>query len=184
MRRGEVRGLQWGDISDGVIHIRHNWIKGEGIKVPKCGSARAVPVTASVKSMLDAVYNVSKNTDPQTFVFLLPYAPGTPVTEQYFRHAMDRELTAIGIPGAWPRWKKEKAPEGYVDEQKRRNITFHSLRHTFITMSRMAGITDIEIQALAGHKDSRMMENYSHAAQVLDFGALREKMDAAIGEGA
>jgi integrase len=48
----------------------------------------------------------------------------------------------------------------------------------------MAGITDLEIQALAGHKDARMMENYSHAAQVLDFGALREKMNAAIEKGA
>ena len=25
MRRGEIRGLQWGDIQDGLIHIRHNW---------------------------------------------------------------------------------------------------------------------------------------------------------------
>jgi len=184
MRRGEIRGLQWGDISDGVIHIRHNWVRGDFLKAPKCGSARTVPVPSSVQSALDMVQNVSKNTEPQTFIFERIDSPGTPVSEQFFRHALERELSAIGIPGAWPRWKKEKPPEEYANRQKERNLTLHSLRHTFITMSRMAGITDLEIQALAGHKDSRMMENYSHAAQVLDFGALREKMNAAIEKGA
>ena len=67
-----------------------------------------------------------------------------------------------------------------MNEQKRRNLTFHSLRHTFVTLSRMAGITDIEIQALAGHKDARMMENYSHAGQVLDFTDAREKLEKAL----
>jgi integrase len=47
VRMGEVRGLQWGDIKDGLIHIRHNWINGEGIKAPKCkgGAARENPRT-------------------------------------------------------------------------------------------------------------------------------------------
>jgi integrase len=70
----------------------------------------------------------------------------------------------------------------YVNEQTRLNLTFHGLRHTFITLGRLAGITDLEIQALAGHKSSRMMERYSHASQVLDFTAAREKLEKAIGE--
>jgi integrase len=184
MRRGEIRGLQWGDISDGVIHICHNWVRGDFLKSPKCGSTRIVPVPSSVQSVLDMVKDISKNTAPEIFIFEQLDKSGIPVAEQFFRHALERELSAIGIPGVWPRWKKEKAPEGYVNEQKQRNLTFHSLRHTFITLSRMAGITDLEIQALAGHKDARMMENYSHAAQVLDFGALREKINAAIEKGA
>jgi len=184
MRRGEIRGLQWGDIKDGVINIQHNWVKGEKIKAPKCGSARTVPVTTCVQLLLNTVYSVSKNTSPQTFIFEQLDKPGVPVSEQYFRHALDRELSAIGIPGAWPRWKKEGKPDGYANEQKRRNLTLHSLRHTFVTLSRMAGITDLEIQALAGHKSAAMMENYSHAAQVLDFEALRAKMNAAIEQGA
>jgi integrase len=180
LRRGEIRGLQWGDISKGVIHIQHNWVKREGLKIPKCGSTRIVPITASVQSLLDTVQNISRNTEPQSYIFEQIDNPGIPVSEQYFRHALDRELSAIGIPGEWPRWKKEKVPEGYVNEQKRRNLTFHSLRHTFVTLSRMAGITDIEIQALAGHKDARMMENYSHAGQVLDFTDAREKLEKAL----
>jgi integrase len=43
-----------------------------------------------------------------------------------------------------------------------RHLTYHGLRHTYITLGRMAGINDLEIQALAGHKSGRMMERYSH----------------------
>ena len=68
-----------------------------------------------------------------------------------------------------------------MNEQGRRNLTFHGLRHTFITLGRLAGITDIEIRALARHKSVAMMERYSHAAQVLDFAAAREKLERAVG---
>jgi len=32
LRRGEMRGLQWGDISKGIIDIKHNYLQKEGIK--------------------------------------------------------------------------------------------------------------------------------------------------------
>jgi integrase len=180
MRRGEIRGLQWGDIGEGIITIRHNWVDSEGLKAPKCASHRVVPFPISVQTVLETVRNSSKNTAPESFIFEQIDNPGIPVGEQFFRHALDRELSAIGIPGEWPRWEKEKASEGYVNEQKRRNLTFHSLRHTYITLGRLAGITDVEIQALAGHRDGRMMENYTHTGQVLDFTAAREKLEKAL----
>ena len=77
--------------------------------------------------------------------------------------------------------RRTETAEGYVNEQKRRNLTFHGLRHTFITLGRLAGISDLEIQALARHKSGAMMERYSHASQVLDFTAAREKPERAIG---
>ena len=43
------------------------------------------------------------------------------------------------------------------------------MRHTFVTLARMAGVPDITVQALAGHKSAEMMNRYSHAAQVIDF---------------
>jgi integrase len=182
---GEVRGLQWGDIKDGLIHIRHNWINGEGIKAPKCkgGAARenprTVPLPSSVAAILETLRGL--NPAPDSFVMQSFQRDGEPVGKEYFRYVMDKELSAVGIPGAWPRRKKESAPEGYVNEQKRRNLTFHAMRHTFITLGRLAGITDLEIQALAGHKSGAMMENYSHAAQVLDFATAREKLEKAVG---
>jgi integrase len=183
MRMGEVRGLQWGDIRDGLIHIRHNWINGEGMKAPKCkGGAvrenpRAVPLPSSVAAVLENLRGL--NPAPDSFVMQSFRKDGEPVGKEYFRYVMGKELAAVGIPGIWK--GKEAAPEGYVNEQKRRNLTFHGLRHTFITLGRLAGITDLEIRALAGHKSGAMTENYSHAAQVLDFTAAREKLEKAVG---
>ena len=57
LRRGEIRGLRWGDVDaeGGVIHVRHNWIDGEGDKTPKCGSARMVPLSDTVTETLNGL---------------------------------------------------------------------------------------------------------------------------------
>jgi integrase len=34
MRRGEIRGLFWGDISDGVVDLTHNFVNADGLKAP------------------------------------------------------------------------------------------------------------------------------------------------------
>jgi len=195
LRRGEIRGLQWGDIGDGVINIKHNFIDGDGLKAPKCNSSRLVPYPISIKNLLSTVRSVSVNTTPESYIFEQIITekkteegkvtdniktPGTPVTGTFFRYALDRELSEIGIPGEWPKWRKKKAPEGYVNEQKKRNLSLHSLRHTFITLGRIAGITDVEIQAMAGHRNERMMSYYTHAGQVLDFKTAREKLEKII----
>jgi hypothetical protein len=41
----------------------------------------------------------------------------------------------------------------------------------------MAGLPDITVQALAGHKSAEMMNHYSHAAQVIDFSEARKKLE-------
>jgi len=183
MRRGEIRGLRWGDIGDGLVHIRNNWVNDEGSKAPKCKGGtlrknpRTVPLPSSVARILESLPRL--NLSPDSFIFEAFQKAGEPVSREYFRYAMGKELAAIGIPGEWK--GKGAAPEGYVDEQKRRNLSFHCTRHTFITLGRLAGISDLEIQAMAGHKSGAMMEKYSHAAQVLDFAAAREKLEKAVG---
>jgi integrase len=92
--------------------------------------------------------------------------PGKPFSKTHFEKSLKRELSGLGIDSA---------------AQKSRNLSFHGLRHTFITLGRLAGISDLEIQALARHKSGAMMERYSHASQVLDFSAAREKLEKAIG---
>ena len=183
MRMGEIRGLLWGDIKDGLIHIRHNWIDGEGMKAPKCkgGSVRENPRTVPLPSSIAAILETFRNLSPapESFVMQSFKRNGEPVGKEYFRYVMCKELAAIGIPGAWN--GKGPAPAGYSNEQKRRNLSFHGLRHTFITLGRLAGISDLEIQALAGHKSGAMMENYSHGGQVLDFVAARQKLEKAVG---
>jgi integrase len=165
MRSGEVRGLQWGDIESGLITIRHNYQDKEGVKLPKYNSVRKVPAPAAVQVLLEKVKNSAGDTSPGSFVLESPNRPGKPVCTNFFREALAKELTAIGINEA---------------EQKERFLTFHSMRHTFVTLAQLAGIPDVEIRALSGHKDAAVMAKYSHVPQVIDFDEARRKIEATV----
>jgi integrase len=161
MRRGEVRGLQWGDIQDGMIDIRHNWIDGEGLKAPKSGSARKVPYGAAVSACLDAVKATARHIAPDAFVLESLRTDGKPVKDEFPNKALAAVLASIGIDTA---------------TQRARNLTPHGLRHTFVSLARLAGIDDLTVQTLAGHSNLSMTNRYTHAAQVIDFTAAREKL--------
>jgi integrase len=171
MRMGEIRGLYWEDIQGGEIVIQHNYQDLEGIKSPKCKSGRTVPLPEIIKNLL--------GTPGTGLVFGSEVNRDKPVSCGYIRNIFVRTLEAIGIPGEWQ--GKAPAPEGYVNEQQRRILSFHSLRHTFITLGRKAGISEFEIRALAGHKSNVMMERYSHASQVIDLAEARKKIEKAVG---
>jgi integrase len=186
LRRGEIRGLLWADIGNGIITVCHNWIDGEGLKAPKCKggtvreNTRLVPAPVAVMTLVETLQGIARNPTPDRFIFEGERHWNKPLGCNFFRTAGEKELEKIGIPG---RWKgKGVPPEEYVNEQGRRNLTFHGLRHTFITLGRLAGISDLEIQALAGHKSGAMTERYSHAGQVIDFDKVRQKLQKAIGE--
>jgi integrase len=154
LRRGEMRGLQWGDISGGIISVQHNFLNKEGLKQPKCNSARKVPVTSAVREMLDTAWKYALNTSPEGYIFESSI-PGIPLSNNFFRDGVRKELEGLG----------------------ERLLTCHSLRHTFITLARLSGISDVEIMALAGHKSEKVMKKYSHAPQVIDFDKAREKIE-------
>jgi integrase len=163
MRRGEVRGLQWEDIQGDCIALSHNWQNLEGLKSPKFGSYRTIPIPSYVALVLSEVRKISTD---HGFVLKSKNDPHKPVADNFFRYAaLANELKAIGIS---------------VDEQRQRNITFHSLRHTFITLGRLSGISNMEIQALAGHSSDAIMEHYSHAKQVIDYTAARKRIENMI----
>lgn len=125
-------------MTDGIIIVCHNYQEREGLKAPKCGSVRQVPIPASVQSALDTVRALSDNPAPEEYVMLGPLPSGKPLSTKFFQRALAGEL---------------------------------------------AGITDLEIQALAGHKSGVMMERYSHAGQVLDFASARESFQNGLRRG-
>ena len=168
LRRGEVRGLRWGDIDrdNGFINVQHNYIDTEGLKPCKWGSARTVLLPTPVFPILQAVRSISPYTDSKDYVFFSLSSQYKPFSVGIIRSGFVRMLKNTGISS---------------EEQKQRNLTFHGLRHTFVTMARMAGLPDITVQALAGHKSAEMMNRYSHAGQVIDFADARQKLEGTGG---
>jgi len=162
MRMGEVRGLQWGDISDGVIHICHNWQEGEGLKKCKCGSEGYVPMMKIIADLVNQIRAIAPLTGPEDFVMSI--RPSHPICREYLWEALRRELSLIGI-----------------DEEQRikRNIVYHSLRHSFVTACRIAGLSDFQVMSLSRHKDTKMLERYSHK-EGLDIKHLGEIMERSL----
>jgi integrase len=169
-----MRGLQWGDIEGGILTIQHNYQNKEGLKLPKYNSVRKVPIPAAVQELLDTAWkfacklapdigpDVVIEPSPNTFVLESDYFPGKPLGNNFYREAVDKELSAIGIS---------------LEQQKERNLSPHSLRHSFVTLGRLSGISDPEIQALAGHKPSGIMGKYSHIPQVINFAEAKRKLE-------
>jgi len=160
MRMGEVRGLQWGDISDGIIHIRHNWQEGEGIKACKCGSEGYVPMPRVVAELVSQVYAAAPLTGPGDFV--MSQRPYRPACREVLWEALRSELLSIGIT---------------EERRKERNIVYHSLRHSFVTACRVIGLSDFETMTLSRHKDIKQLARYSHGQEALDLRRIGERFE-------
>ena len=183
LRRGEIRGLQWGDITNGIIHVQHNYQDKDGLKMPKYNSVRKVPVPAAVQEVLDIAKekalkakakakekpvlpianNEAINISPESFILESPKNKGLPVSNNFFRRGVTEELLKLGISES---------------QQKERILTCHSMRHTFVTLAQLSGIPDVIVSALAGHKSVAITKKtYSHVPQVINFDEARSKID-------
>jgi integrase len=162
-RLGEVRGLQWEDVdfANSTIRLCHNLPNSEraaeGLKSPKWGSSREVPAPDEV---LDALRALTPKSDG--FVFTNS-RDGGPMFPKAAQKSFESMLRSIGIT---------------EEMQKARRIVFHSLRHTFISLSRGAGVPDFVVQRIAGHKTMNMTNRYSHASEedIKNAKLLIEKM--------
>jgi len=168
LRLGEVRALQRDDVDEdsGLITIRRNIVsEEEGVKKPKWGSIRTVPAPRPVlDALIDCAAVAPEERGP--YVLWNQKRPSAPMTDQAIRFGFERVMKKIGIP---------------KDERFRRNLCFHGLRHTFVTLSRAGGVPDFVVQRMVGHRSMVMTDRYSHAEGVIDFAAAREAMEKAVG---
>jgi len=132
MRAGEICAFRWGDAD----------FPNTMINIPdsKSGRPRHVPMTDEVKNMLAE----KDQTNAGDLVF---QARGggkiTDISKAFFRAVED-----LGFN------------EGIDD--RRRRVTFHTLRHTYASWLAMQGTPIIQIKELLGHQTLVMTERYAH----------------------
>jgi integrase len=146
-----------------VIHICHNWQEKEGLKKCKMGSEGYVPMIGIVADLVNRARGVAPLTGPDDFV--MAQKPYHPVSREFLWESLRAELAVIGIT---------------EEEGKRRNIVYHSLRHSFVTACRIAGLNDFTVMSLARHHDPKMLSRYSHS-EALDLSEVREKIENGFG---
>lgn len=154
LRQEEQFGLRWSSVD----------FNAQAIRVPrsKNGEARAVPMHPRVLEILRGMTSRMRS----EYVFLGPR--GGPLDphnfcEDHFIPALEK----AGICETRPRPKRRKdGEERPVNDvrtpRKRREFTWHDLRHTFASRLVMAGRDLYEVMRLLGHRDLESTQIYAH----------------------
>jgi integrase len=171
MRQGEVLAIRGGDIGGRVLNVAHSWSAADGLKSPKNGEARRVPLLPEVREALLAQLATNPHTDiPEEgrFVFW-GLSPGKPRHDGSFMlEALHAELDAMGID-----WRA-------------RNIVFHGWRHFYA--ARMADIEAADkVSRITGHKSRAVFDAYADhvtEAAIRDMGKAAAAVFAGVLAGA
>jgi integrase len=144
MRMGEIRGLGISAVTEGRIEITRSWEQGHGFKEPKCGSCRILPLWEGVSDLLN---RVSSTREPEDLLFYGKRGKAIPVSKSVVEKYFNNGLTRIGIS---------------EEERRARRLSFHSYRHTLITILRAAGALDSKVYYIAGHQPTGIQDRYTH----------------------
>lgn len=137
LRRGEIAGLQWGDVDIKArqIHVRRirHRVGGEIVTAPPKSAAglRVVPIAPDLLPVLRRAYRLSPS------AWVCPCAP----------EALDR------------RWQRIQQRDLNLSQRYR----LHDLRHTYVTRLLLAGAVPRVVQYVAGHSSIELtMQVYTH----------------------
>lgn len=147
LRSGEVLALRLCDIGEDRLFIRHSGSDVDGLKCPKNGEERTVPLIPELRD--DLLRLAQKNPHKlgeKAFIFYSTLAH-RPMDTQVLLLGLKDALIGMSVaPGAMKE-AKDKAAEAW----KSRNIVFHSWRHFYA--ARMADKLEARVVMQAtGHK--------------------------------
>lgn len=161
LRRGELRGLRWGDVdlASGVIRVERGWDPREGAIEGKSRSARrTVPITALLRDYL-VEHRLRRGQRPADALMF-----GQTDAQPFDPSMVDRRAKAA--------WKRAKLTP----------ITMHECRHTFASIGIAAGLNAKALSSYLGHASvaitydrygKLMPGNEAEAAGLLDAYLLR-----------
>ena len=140
MRTGEVLALKQEDIGERVLNVRYSWSAYDGLKAPKNGEPRRVPLLPEVRAkLLELAYENPYGSEG--FIFYGSLAD-KPVDRSVLLDGLHDALAGIGIDAG------------------ERGIVFHSWRHYFA--ARMADVmTADQVSRITGHKSRAVFEEYA-----------------------
>lgn len=150
MRSGEIRALHRENIisnalvrDDGVvldkIIIKESIAPYSGLKGTKGKYDRELCIPHELGELLKT------NANDKGIVF--PSIHGTFMTSPTLREIFKKVMVEMGVS---------------LKEQKRRNLSFHSLRHSFNTYSFDSNLPAEERMLVLGHKSEKVNERYTH----------------------
>jgi integrase len=133
LRRGEILGFQWSDLSldRNTLRIRRQRNNGR-VSAPKGGKERTVDLSADLRAAVELYRHVRGD-------YVICWDDGAPVCESALHRLVNSAAKSAGVAGG-----------------------IHILRHTFISHLAMAGVPARAIQRLAGHRSLATTMGYMH----------------------
>ena len=140
-RQGECLALRRSDIGTDTINIAHSYSRLDGLKCPKNGHRRIVPLLPEVRAaLLDLLEDSPHDGDDPLVFFSL--RPGKPVDPKVVLGGLKEAMAKINV------------------DHRGRNITFHSWRHFFC--SKITQIMDGEkVAKVSGHLSEGVFRKYA-----------------------
>ena len=149
LRRGEILGLQWSDIKNGNLIIRNN-MSYDGLRPPKSGKTRIVPISAPIEKILKTQKNWQRENKEKMW-------------SKYFRS--DFVITRKDGTLIDPKLLSRR----FGEVQKRYNldpVRFHDLRHTAASLMILEGVPLKTVSDILGHRSiSITADIYGHVLE-------------------
>ncbi|MGA7124188.1 MAG: tyrosine-type recombinase/integrase [Polyangiaceae bacterium] len=151
LRRGEILGLEWGDISieRRQLVVRRNVISCY-VDTPKSGHGRVLELSTELTAALDKYRRASATKTGRVFL----QDSGQPALAQHLYKWMEAAMHKAGIP-------------------RRSGVRLHVMRHSACSALAALGAPMIAIQSLAGHESPQTTAKYMHLAPGVQAAAVR-----------
>lgn len=151
MRQGEILALKWTDIDleACTAFVRHS----------KNGESRTVPLSSKAVAVLRAARSirVSPNGKKSNVVSMLGAERFVPITADALKKAWTRT-----VERARESYLVECRDAGMEPDDRLTNLNFHDLRHEATSRLALKLSNVLELAAVTGHKDLRMLKRYYH----------------------
>ena len=146
LRCGEILALRFCDLEENRIQVRHAWSEKDGLKTPKNGKSRIVPLLPKVRKELLklGMQNPHNVKSTERFIFF-GTIPEKPIVHNVLTEGLAEALESIGID---------------EDQRKERNIVFHSWRHYYATTI-ADKVDERHAQLALGHLSASMTKHYA-----------------------
>ncbi len=154
VRRGELEALEWSSVNfdQRYVHV-HQAVDRETreVKPTKTDQNRRVPIEPTLLPLLLSMHKAAGGRGR--------VLPSMPPDEELAKRL--RKYLGAG-------WANVERAELFADDETRRPLSWHDLRHTGITWRAVRGDEPLRVQRAAGHDDLRTTQLYINEAQVFD----------------
>lgn len=160
LRAGEVIALRDCDIQGDKLMVRHSWSFADGLKAPKNGDERVVPLLPQIKDEL--LQLLKGNPYGNNGFIFYGTKPDKPMNIDTLSTGLTKEYITINLSEG----NKIRSKEGEMIRKTmvKRGICFHSWRHFYAT--HLADKIELRtVQLATGHKTPAMAAHYADHAQ-------------------